>query len=223
MDEAKRKPGRPNVIDRGMIVDAALAIEDAGRTLSMQAVADRLGVPRGTLYHHVADRAEMAALVAVARLDEALDDSWMPAPDADWRTWLTSFAHAMRTALLAHATPVDFVLLEGRSGRRQLAQVEAVLTVMARAGFPPELSTRCLTLLVEVVQAHARSVFVARASGPEQQRASLSAMLAATGAEFPLLRAGTPDAPDPDDQLAFDLDVVLAGIEMILGNRRGVS
>ncbi|MGO4632127.1 TetR/AcrR family transcriptional regulator [Streptomyces sp. 2RAF24] len=212
MDEAKRRPGRPNLIDRGMIVDAALAIEDAGRALSMQAVADRLGVPRGTLYHHVADREEMAALVAVARLEEALDESWMPAPDADWQTWLTAFAHAMRTALVDHATPVDFVLLEGHSGRRQLAQVETVLTVLVRAGFSPEVCLRCLTLLVEVVQAHVRAVFVARASGPEQQRASLPAILASAGQEFPLLRAGIPDEPDPAEQFTFDLGVVFAGI-----------
>jgi TetR/AcrR family tetracycline transcriptional repressor len=208
----RRRPGRPALIDRSMIVRAALELDDAGRPVSMQAVADRLGVPRGTLYHHVSDREEVAALVAVARLEEALDETWMPAADADWRTWLTSFADAMRGALLAHGTPVDLVLLEGAAGRRQLAQVETVMQVLARAGFTPEAALRGLTLLVTIVQAHVRTVAVVRAADGGSHAASLPAALAAFDDSFPLLRAGAPAFADIGGQLAFDLDVLLVGM-----------
>ncbi|GAA4987887.1 hypothetical protein GCM10023205_68470 [Yinghuangia aomiensis] len=74
----KRRPGRPARTNRDQIVRAALDVDAQGGAVSMQAVADRLGVTPAALCHHVADRDELVAGVAVARLDAALDDSWMP-------------------------------------------------------------------------------------------------------------------------------------------------
>lgn len=219
MSEVKRRPGRPRLIDRRKIVDAALELEASGHVLSMQAVADRLGVPRGTLYHHVADREEMVALVAVARLEEAFDESWMPAPDAGWRTWVSAFAHVMRDALIAHGTPVDHVLLEGVAGQRQLAQVEHVLEAMVRDGFTAASAVRALGVVAEIVSANARTVFVQRAQhahGTETHKAFTAMLRGRTDYPTPLLAAGVPDEqPDQDEQFATLLKVALEGIAAV--------
>ncbi|MCF2532382.1 TetR/AcrR family transcriptional regulator [Yinghuangia soli] len=211
MDQSKRRPGRPALIDQHMIVTAALELDASGTALSMQAVADRLGVPRGTLYHHVADREEMVALVAAARLEEALDEAWMPADDADWRTWLTAFAHVMRDALLARANPIGYVLLDGAPGSRQLAQVERILHVMVRDGFTPQAGLRCLAVLAEIVQANVRAVVLRRAQGPTPAGSYLHLVRAAPEGTFPLLRAADGEQVGLDDQFAFALDVMLTG------------
>ncbi|MGA4538950.1 TetR/AcrR family transcriptional regulator [Uniformispora flossi] len=219
MSEVKRRPGRPPLISRRKIIDAALELDAAGHVLSMQAVADRLGVPRGTLYHHVADREEMVALVAVARLEEAFDESWMPAPDADWRTWASAFAQVMRDALVAHGTPVDHVLLEGVAGQRQLAQVERVLEAMVRDGFTATSAVRALGVVAELVSANARAVFVQRAQqahGTETHKAFTAMIRGQSDYPTPLLAAGVPDEqPDQEEQFATLLKVALEGIAAV--------
>lgn len=217
MAQGKRRPGRPSLIDRHKIVKAALELDDADHPLSMQAVADRLGVPRGTLYHHVADREEMVALVAVARLQQALDDGWMPAPDADWRAWVAAFGRVMRNALIAHGTPVDSVLLEGATGHRQLTQIERILDVMVRAGFTPAHAMQALAVVAEVAAANARSVLALRAHGDAPHQTFLATARKGTEGPLPLLLAGALEHADPDAQFAVSLEVVLAGITAVLG------
>lgn len=217
MGQVGRRRGRPALIDRHKIVDAALALDGAGRPLSMQAVADRLGVPRGTLYHHVADREEMIALVAVARLEQALDEAWMPDPDADWRAWVAAFGRVMRDALIAHGTPVDSVLLEGAAGRRQLTQIERILAVMVRDGFTPVHAMQALAVVGEVAAANARSALAVRAHGDAPHRAFLAAARDTSDGVLPLLGAGAVEYPDPDNQFAVSLAVVLAGVAAVLG------
>lgn len=215
MDQVKRRRGRPALIDRAKIRDAALELDNAGHPLSMQAVADRLGVPRGTLYHHVANHEEMIALVAVARLEEAFDEAWMPAPDADWRSWVAAFARTMRDALIAYGGPIDHVNLEGAAGRSQLAQVERVLEVMVRDGFTAETAMRALGVIAEIVSANARTVFVQRTQGPESYAAFLALAAGDPDNPMPLLTAGTPKEPDQDAQFAVSLEVALAGITAV--------
>jgi AcrR family transcriptional regulator len=216
MTAGKRKIGRPANISRDSIVRAALDLDSEGRSLSMQAVADRLGVRRSALYHYVTDRDELIAVVAIARLDEVIDEEWMPGQDADWRTWLTAYAQMAREALLSNTRLPDYLLISGPAGLRQLAQIERVCAVMVRDGFTATDAGRCLTLLGELVQINARAVFVRRELGEEPHRTSVSETLKAHPDEFPTMRAAGAHPWDPDDQFAFDLDNALAGMGVLL-------
>ncbi len=212
----KRKIGRPAHINRDSIVRAALEMDAEGRPLSMQAVAARLGVGRNSLYHYITDRDELVSVVAIARLDQVTDESWMPAPDADWRTWVTAHARTFRTALLSATRLPDYLLFSGQAGRRQLAQIERLCTVMVRDGFTPADAVRCITLIGELVQINARAVFVQRELGEEPHREAVGEILDAHPEEFPVLRAATIQPWNPDDQFAFDLDHALAGMTALL-------
>ena len=70
-------------LDRDRIVKAALAI--AGREgadgLTMRALADELGVTATALYHHVADKKALIALM----VDAVVTEQVLPAPTGDWR------------------------------------------------------------------------------------------------------------------------------------------
>lgn len=212
MNGGRRGRGRPARIDRDRIVQAALELDAAGEPLSMKAVADRLGVHAPNLYHHVGDRDSLAALVAAARIERVLDESWMPAPDADWRTWLRAFAHATRDASLTLPGHAEYFAFSGPAGRQQLDQIERLHEVLVDAGFDPVVAGRCVTLIGELVHINVRSVFMLRAQGQEPHRATISEILRDEPDALPLMRAAGHGDYDPDAQFAFDLDAVLAGL-----------
>jgi AcrR family transcriptional regulator len=88
-------------LDAERIAVAALAVADqrgpAGFT--MRGVADALGVSPMALYHHVEDKAALAALVVEA----AMNDRELPAPTGQsWQDDIWTMARWMREMSLAH-------------------------------------------------------------------------------------------------------------------------
>src|SRR5688572_8032230 len=87
-------------LDPERIAAAALLVANkhgvAGFT--MRAVAEALGVTPMALYHHVRDKAALAALV----VDRASGEIPLPAPSGAWREDLWAIAHWMRRVTLAH-------------------------------------------------------------------------------------------------------------------------
>lgn len=223
MSDGRRGRGRPARIDRDRIVQAALELESTGEPLSMKAVADRLGVQRPNLYHHVGDREALVALVAAARIEQALDESWMPAPDAGWRDWLLAFAHATREASVGHAKFAEYFSFAGPVGRRQLEQVERLHEVLVTAGFDAVTAGRCVTFISELVHINVRSVFALRARGNEPHRETIAQVLHDDPDGLPIMRAAGMGGYDPDAQFAFDLDAAIAGLALLLARDGGTS
>ncbi len=93
-------PRRAPELDRARIAAAALAVADAGALagFTMRAVAAALGVTPMALYHHVADKAALAALV----VDAAIAESPLPAATGDWREDLWIMARWSRESMRAH-------------------------------------------------------------------------------------------------------------------------
>jgi AcrR family transcriptional regulator len=98
---------RPRRIDRAAILRASLAIADERGldALTMQAVADRLGVTAMALYRHIDDKRDLLDGVVESLLDE------IPAPDAErpWDEQLATMGAALRTIGRRH--PAVFPLL----------------------------------------------------------------------------------------------------------------
>ncbi|WP_026360027.1 TetR/AcrR family transcriptional regulator [Amycolatopsis nigrescens] len=90
------KLGRPARLSRDEIVSAALEFDVD--TLTVRALARRLGVSHSALYRWVADRDELLDLISdtlLTRITPAEDP-----PDGDWRGWLAALGHAMRREFL---------------------------------------------------------------------------------------------------------------------------
>jgi AcrR family transcriptional regulator len=87
--------GRPPVLSREALVDAALA--EGLDTLTMASVARRLGVVKSALYRWVSGREELLGLVSDVVVERLLP---VEGP-ADWRDWLVDLAHRMRREFLA--------------------------------------------------------------------------------------------------------------------------
>ena len=96
----KAPAARPAELGPERIAAAALAVVDqhgvAGFT--MRAVADALSVTPMALYHHVGDKAGLAALV----VDAASKEVTLPPPTGDWREDMWRMAQWSRRAVQAH-------------------------------------------------------------------------------------------------------------------------
>jgi AcrR family transcriptional regulator len=87
-------------LDTDRIAAAALAVADERGVdgFTMRAVADDLGVTPMALYHHVADKAALVALV----VDKVINEQPLPPPSGEWQEDLWQMARWMRTSTIAH-------------------------------------------------------------------------------------------------------------------------
>jgi AcrR family transcriptional regulator len=87
-------------LDQERIAAAALAVVDerGARGFTMRAVADALGVTPMALYHHLADKAALVALV----LDAAMGERPLPPPSGDWKDDLWELSRWVRDCARAH-------------------------------------------------------------------------------------------------------------------------
>lgn len=91
------KRGRPARLSREAIATAALDMDIA--QLSMNAVAERLGVAKSSLYGWVSSREDLLGIMSDVVIDRCLPRK---GPDGgDWREWLAELARSMHHELLA--------------------------------------------------------------------------------------------------------------------------
>lgn len=91
---------RPELTRDGIAAAALVVIDRDGATaFSLRAVAAELGVSPMSLYHHVADRAELVMLM----VDAAMREVAMPGPSGDdWRDDLWHLARWLRDGATRH-------------------------------------------------------------------------------------------------------------------------
>jgi AcrR family transcriptional regulator len=207
-----RRRGRPSKIDRDRIVEVGAAQGLDG--LSMQAVAEELGVSVGALYGHVASRAELAQLVA-ARLRVEVECRTGKA--ADWRDWLRQFALVVRADLGGSVA----TLLGAADDKPLGIEVgEPGLELLIDAGLTPVEAAHALWLAVRL------SATAGTADAP-----SFSAFLEPTRRivdregrdRYPSLACVHDHLVEGDapDSFPFDLELVIEGITARLQARQG--
>lgn len=213
--EVRRPRGRPPRISREQIVAAARALP--ARDLTMQAVADALGVSRKALHYYVGDRQGLLSLVVVDRFETELGGVELPV-HGDWQAVLRSYAHAFREGLVQVGIAVDHTPLRGAGATAALAMAERVLDVMLTAGFAPDDARRGLTALANIAQTAAQGTIRASAGQHDYGAETVAALEDIGYDDYPALRRALTDAPSPDaGQFDFELDIVIAGLAHRLG------
>jgi AcrR family transcriptional regulator len=216
-----RTRGRPPRISREQIVAAARSIATAD--LTMQAVADALGVTRKALHYYVGDRAGLLTLMVLDQFERELAPVELPTGD-DWQATLRAYAVAYRDGLIRvgvgdHAT--DFTQLRGLSTSAALALADRVLETLLAAGLGPDSARRGLTAASNIAQSAAQTVVAQTASGAHRHRAETTEALARESRDaYPALRrvlaSAQPSEHDAETQFEFELDVVVARLNQIL-------
>lgn len=179
----------------------------------MQAVADVLGVDPKALNYHVGHRDGLRELVALDAFETELGQVALPT-EGDWRDVLRSYAAALRDATVKLGVLATYFRLPA-SGLGALEPVERVLQVLVSAGFPVDEAGRVLRLITEVGHAAGReAVFLSRNRVHPNVSEVATALSGAAEDAFPALRriVSDRDGEQGDEQLAYNVDVILAGL-----------
>jgi TetR/AcrR family transcriptional regulator, tetracycline repressor protein len=210
--------GRPRQISRERIVSAARGLAPDG--LTMQAVADALGVDPKALNYHVCDRDALREMVALDVFESELSRVAL-GDGGDWRDVLRTYANALRDAVVELGVLVAYFRLPA-SGMGALEPVERVLRVMVDAGFTVEEAGHALRLVTEIGHSAGReAVFLAQSRVPPNVPEVTTALEGAADGAFPVLQqviAGRNDDVGDHHQLEFSMKVVVAGLENLLSS-----
>src|SRR5699024_6848616 len=109
--------------------------------LSMQAVANTLGVDRKALNHYVHDRENLLSIVAAVEFGDAFDELSVP-EDADWRTIATAFAHSNANGMLAAVLLCDCLRTGSNSAAPFQRASQMLLRSLPASGFDLDTAIR---------------------------------------------------------------------------------
>ena len=100
--------GRPRIITREKVAEVALRIldEDGLEGLSLERIAEEMGVRGPSLYHHFADKA--AILTEVARL--VLGDLDLDRQADNWQDWMVSISLTLYRRVIAHPNAATILM-----------------------------------------------------------------------------------------------------------------
>jgi AcrR family transcriptional regulator len=206
--------GRPRLLTRERIVEAAAALADAEglAAVSVRRLAAELGVRGPSLYNHFATKTEILDAVADAVVSQ-IDVSFFGTHD--WREALRLWAHSYHAALSAHPNVVP--LLAHGPGRRPaaLAMADAVYGALLDAGWPEARATHIGALMRYLVTGSALGSFALGFAGdpelyelyPHLHRAHLL--------------AGHQRSVD-EGAFTLGLDMLIAGLDRLYASPEGV-
>ncbi|KUI35225.1 TetR family transcriptional regulator [Mycobacterium sp. IS-1496] len=211
--EPRRARGRPARISREQIVAAARRA--TGPELTMQAVADQLGVSRKALHYYVGNRQGLLTLVVLDRFEHELNRVHLP-DDGDWRVVLRAYAHAYRDGMVQVGVAVDHTPFRGVGAVAVLALAERVLAALLAAGFGVDDARRGVTAVANIAQSAAQNA-LSTSMRDVHQAETRAALAGVPEADYPALRRVLEAASGPDDgQFEFELDLAIAGLERLL-------
>ena len=211
-----RTRGRPPRINRARIVAAARTIPP--ETLTMQKVADALGVDPKALNYHVGDRDGLRQLVALDVFEAELRRVKI-AGGGDWRDVVRAYVRALREAIIRLGVLAVSLHLPGSEGLGVLEPVESVLQALIGAGLDVDAAGRALAFMTELAYAAGRERCVWPKNPYTLDVAGIAEALKTTAAQdFPILRqvvAVRETATPVELQLEFGLELMIAGLEQL--------
>jgi TetR/AcrR family transcriptional regulator, tetracycline repressor protein len=211
-DGARDRRGRGGRagLSRARIVEAARGLD--ADELTVKAVADRLGVDRAAVHHHVSDLDTLRELIALDAFTLRFAPVEIPS-GADWREACRLLAVSMYEAVLSSGRlgtyvrfrSIDVALLE---------PVEQTLRIMMAAGFDDETAARSLAALASLATDIARERLLTDRPVGHPQVPGLLEALEQRGPELTVLRrlAEADLVSYNDAQLDTSLELVLDGM-----------
>jgi AcrR family transcriptional regulator len=221
-------PRRP-ALTREAIVAAALRLADAEglAAVSMRRIATELDARTMSLYHHVARKEDLIALMADAVSAEVLVPEPLP---SSWREAITCIVRRERDVAQRHPWMVDVVAMQLEVGPNMLRHAEQTLAALAELRLSPQDAIQVSAAIDHYVLGHTLrerwDMFIESDATQNAERAALVLRRSPVLAELaeqgelpflvPVLDAGFPSGADSFEQgLAWLLD----GIERDLADR----
>ena len=205
-------------LTRERVIAEALAVisDDGVESLSMRALATRLGVVPGALYRHVRNKEQLYDLVldeVLAEVDRRID------PTRPWTGQLTTLAQRLRAVLENHPGIAGLLKTRAPLTPHSLAVAEAFLSPLTAAGLPERETALAYHLIYDYTLGFALSD---RTSISEQRvqdaatRHQVHAFLRSLPTDrFPALAALGDHlwVDDRDQRFAANLDTLINGLQ----------
>ena len=209
--EPMTRRGRPPSFSREELLAAARRL--GPEAITLQNVADALGVARTSLYWHIKDQNELGELVLAEVVHEATAGAWTPDAGASWSEWLDTYARTLRTTLIAGAGWLRYGTGRLMYTERAFHHADQLLAALLAEGFSLDEATCAYTFISQLVFANVRSTTesAARAAG---RKAFLVELNSLPSDDVPHLRAALEAMMHTslDRQFEYNLACALAGI-----------
>jgi AcrR family transcriptional regulator len=209
---ARRPLTRERVAAEALAVIAA----DGAQSLSMRALATRLGVVPGALYRHVNGKEQLYDLILDAVLGEV---DCRTDPDAPWTAQVAALANRLRAVLEGHPGVAALLKTRDPLTPTSLTLAEAFLAALHGAGLPGREAALAFRLIYDYTLGFA----LADPTSPAEQRLHDDAtreqlhvfFRALPASRFPNLAAYGIRAwdGDRDQRFAAGLETVLRGLQ----------
>ena len=219
MPPEQRHDGSESGLSTQRVVAEAVRLADREGVdgLSMRRLAGALGAGAMSLYHYVANKDELLD----AMIDTVFDEIELPRDGDDWQSAMRRRAVSVRAVLARHRWAIG--LLESRTapGPANLRYHEAVIACLRKAGFSVAMATHANWLLDSYVYGFA----LQEAGLPFDTSDQLAQMAEDVYLpqlppdEFPYLNesaaALAAAGQGPDEEFAFGLELILAGLDAV--------
>lgn len=198
------------------IAEATVAIADADGldAVSMQRVAEALGVTKMALYRYVAGKAQLLAVT----IEAAVGDPPV-LRGSGWRRRLEEWAGLLRENWLRHPWLPQATVGDRVMGPREVAWIERPVEVLAEAGLTGPQQMDAVLLLC----GHVRNTLAPTMSGtqpwtPGAGSGSLHERLELRADDYSGLLEATRAGPSADNGWRFGLELILDGLEARVGH-----
>ncbi|WP_152364815.1 TetR/AcrR family transcriptional regulator [Microlunatus speluncae] len=211
----KRGPKPRITLEQIVQTGIELADADGLDSVSMQRIADRLGVTKMSLYRYAPGKGALLALMLDRALDAPPEDL---AAASDWRAGLRSWAFAMHGALAAHPWAIALAVGIRPFGPNELRWTEVGLRVLGQTDLARADRLDALAL----VAIHVRGMVQESGGDDAVERGIgeiMTAVLEARVVSFPEVSAAFSEAAaagGQDEALGFGLERILDGLERFM-------
>ncbi|GAA1648687.1 TetR/AcrR family transcriptional regulator [Actinoplanes couchii] len=198
------------------ITAAGIAAADAEglAAVTMQRVAEAVGVTKMALYRYVPGKAELVALM----LDTAIGAPPDPVPGATWRATLDGWARALFTGFHAHPWALEAAVGARVIGPNELSWLETAVAALTDSGLHGSEKLDVAVLLTGHVRNLAQQVTAMPPGADPEQAMGLQALLAGREERFPAVAAAL-ESTGGDRALDFGLARILDGVGVLIAER----
>jgi AcrR family transcriptional regulator len=216
----KRGRGKRAGLDLAQIVEVARSLAPAAVT--MQAVADELGVDRKALNYYVADRESLLKLVATGVFSSSFAAVHI-SQESSWQEACSAYGRGLADSIIETGVLTEHVRMSTSMAEEFLPPAEAVLGKLIAAGLDEGSAARVLALLSTICTGYASDV-VAAASAKEKplDMRLQQALRDARGQSLKHIERITASTVRTYDraQLELSIEIFIGGTEILLQKAR---
>lgn len=219
--EVRRSRGQSAGLDLASVIAAARSLDPGA--ITMQAVADVLGVDRSAINNHVGGKEALLTAVAL----DAFAESFASIDVGQSRTWqdlCRTYAHGFADSVVAIGPLARHLVGWAPLLGQVLDADEAILSGMIDDGLDIETAVRMMALLNIACHQYAQDQVDAAEGGQGPRLAALREALAGHDpAKYPRLNhlAANPPAESTLDRLDMSIEIVIRGAEAVAARRSG--